>query len=481
MANKKTNKGKAQQAFLSPENYIKQKARTLPIWQCYMSDSIEMYGEGYVIVPRLHTGGNVTVGLYLVDTYCLGVKDTFYRFRCDEKEYLMLLQSIRHNMGLKEVSYEEAHNMLYGAIEFAEEAGIKPHKDFAITRYILDEDTDEIPLIEYDYGKDGKHFLVAHSNMELSKYLPLLKKNLGDKFDYVLEDGNDDEDDYYGGDDENENAENEKTEYTYKHPEYPSELKIENPIVTEILDNPDNADYLNVELTDKLLALPCESLRRDLENVILYNIGLTCDIKPDEMEEGEFIGNIGLAIVLLAEVGNEDSSIDVVLEVLRQSENFLEYHICDFGTEIISMTLYKLAHNRLDKLIAFIKEEGLVCRKKFYAIHAMRFIFMNYPEKRDEIIDIYREIINYFVDNHKRLKITNNTLNSLIVCELVDIRAKELLPEIKALYKNNMVYIFVCEGYSDVEKDINNPEEDNYVMPKDEIHERFAEIKRKIG
>ena len=58
-----------------------------------------------------------------------------------------------------ECSYEEAHNLVWGSIAYAEEAGIAPDKSFRLTQYILDEETDDVPLIEYEYGKDGKHFL----------------------------------------------------------------------------------------------------------------------------------------------------------------------------------------------------------------------------------------------------------------------------------------------------------------------------------
>ena len=62
---------------------------------------------------------------------------------------------------------------------------------------MLEEDNDEIPLIEYEYGKDGKHFLVAHSRQEANRYLPLLEKNLGEgNYDFIVEatpDFNDDE------------------------------------------------------------------------------------------------------------------------------------------------------------------------------------------------------------------------------------------------------------------------------------------------
>ena len=51
MAKKKQKKQQGQQ-FLSPEQYIKQKARTLEIGACYVSDGLETMGEGHIIVSR---------------------------------------------------------------------------------------------------------------------------------------------------------------------------------------------------------------------------------------------------------------------------------------------------------------------------------------------------------------------------------------------------------------------------------------------
>ena len=71
---------------------------------------------------------------FFLDTFCLGVKDAFY---------------------------------------FAEEAGIKPCKEYAIAQYVLEEDTEDIPLIEYEFGRDGRHFLMPEDNFELNTYLPI--------------------------------------------------------------------------------------------------------------------------------------------------------------------------------------------------------------------------------------------------------------------------------------------------------------------
>ena len=179
-------KGKQQgQQFLSPEQYLKQKARSLEIGKCYISDNFKECGEGAIFVTRLHKGGKISMAFYLVDIYCLGVKDSLYRLRMEEEE---VQEYLTHYKKMNEISYEEAHNWIYGAIAFAEEGGIEPDKSFQLTKYMLEEDTDDIPLIEYEFGKDGEHFLVCHSVQEANRYLPTLKAHLGNNVKFVIED-----------------------------------------------------------------------------------------------------------------------------------------------------------------------------------------------------------------------------------------------------------------------------------------------------
>lgn len=211
MAKKKNKKQKGQQ-FLSPEQYIRQKARTLEIGKCYVDNDLEKAGEGHIIVSRKHTGGRVSVGFYLVDIWCVGVKRSFYRLRMEDYELDEMIDS--YQLNLRECSYDEVHNWIYGAIAFAEEAGIAPDKSFNLTQYFLVEDDDDIPLMEFDFGRKGKHTLVASSNLEASRYLPLLEKNLGKgNYEYILrvdeyeDDFEEDEDEDDWDEDEDEESE----------------------------------------------------------------------------------------------------------------------------------------------------------------------------------------------------------------------------------------------------------------------------------
>jgi hypothetical protein len=149
-------KGKVIQ-MLSPENYIRQKARTLPVFECLVNTNWQESLIANVVVSRKHTNGNITAGLYLVDLACLGVKDTTWFFNIPMSEYRENLERfMTMEEGVDKIDYVLAHNIVHSGIEFADDYEFKPHKDFTgLTRYILDEDTDDIPLIEIECGVNG--------------------------------------------------------------------------------------------------------------------------------------------------------------------------------------------------------------------------------------------------------------------------------------------------------------------------------------
>lgn len=485
-------KKQKQQQFLSPEQYLKQRVRTLKIGKCYMTD-LTKYGLGHIIVTRNHTGGKVSLADYLVDIYCLGVKDSFYRLRMEDYE----VEDLIDNIDAKECTYNEAHNWVYGAIVFAEEAGIEPDKSFNLTQYMLEEDTDDIPLIEFEYGKNGKHFLVAHSQQEANKYLPLLNKNLGDgNYNIVVNatpDYDDDEtDDDFDLDNAVERLKNWKdnpmfktygpdVEYAYKHPEYPSTLTLHHSWLQDELADPDNALYLKDELIDRILALPHEELREDLENIIMYHIGLTCDDIPDDYDNGKYNGTLCTAIMLLAEVGNDTTSLDAVLEAMRQSPDFFDYHFGDSGHEVFVPTIYKLAQHKLDKLLAFAKEEGLYTYAKYQVFPAVSPIAALQPERRNEVIEWFRQVLCFATDHIAETKAFDSEMAGLLICDLVDIKAIELKKEMKALFDTNLVSLGICGKYDEVIQDMSDWRHsidiDSFVL---DIHERFEDMRRRF-
>lgn len=187
MAKKKSTK-KPQTVQLTPKKYIETKCRQLPIEKCLIG-----HKAGFVsaIIVRKMPSGNFIIGTYLLDIFCLGLKDTDFRFNVnavEAQEYINMYETTLG--GLKLTNYVEVHNYIFGAIGYAEDLGFKPNKGFALTQYILDEDDDAIEFIEYKFGRDGKPLYMPGPYDDRNKIVATLKRTVGiGNYDILFPDG----------------------------------------------------------------------------------------------------------------------------------------------------------------------------------------------------------------------------------------------------------------------------------------------------
>ena len=183
MAKKKTKRKKSSAPVvrLSPTKYIKTKARHLPIHECHITDGWEDSGLATVIVTRRQPSGNLIIGTYLVDTFCLGVKSVFYQYNATSWDYEELLERARFAQAMVPCDYVLAHNVVYGAIAFAEDLGFSPHKDFeSVAQYILEEDTDDVEFIDLEFGRNGEPVLFVNHGVNPTRYIKQLKQSVGE-------------------------------------------------------------------------------------------------------------------------------------------------------------------------------------------------------------------------------------------------------------------------------------------------------------
>lgn len=497
MAKNKKSKSRQQQPQMSPERFLREKARTLPIEKCYITSNWKEAGISQIIISRLRPSGNRVVGVFLVDTFCVGVKSVKYYTNMTEYEYAELIERFDSNLGLEEIPYDEAHNIIYGAIAFAEEGGIEPAKEFTPGQYILEEDTDDIPLIDYEFGKDGKHFLVMGPSKRDMPYFYQLKKTLGDDFKYLM--GVTEEsvessraDVEANGDDESYDAMLEglkemaeemrkqrypQEEYSYRYPPYPGVLSVENQFIVSELMDPDHYNELPREVIERILALPPDEAAEDLSRLILFEIGLTCyAINDDTIEELE---NTGLlhAILILTQLSSE-KGLKAILEILRQNSDFADYHFGDLAPEILHPALYACGLNRVSEIEDYINEPGLDNYLKSEAFSALTMIAILHPERREEIIEVFRRILHSWVTKLPIQKSCDGMLAGLFMSNLIDLRASELIPEIKAVFATGCVDKAVAGDCAQVVKEIKQgwPDvSDKYKFP--DIYSQYSRLK----
>jgi hypothetical protein len=180
----KKNKPAPQQVMPIGKNYVVKSGRSLPIISCKMNETA---GLNSFVITRQIPNGNFIVGSYMVDVYCLGLKNTMYKININREEYEDFMDHLEYSLsGLEDCDYAIAHNWIYGGIAYAEDLGFKPNADFNISKYILEDDTEDIPLIEFEFGHNGKPMYVSGPFDDPSKIIATLRRNIGEgNFDFM--------------------------------------------------------------------------------------------------------------------------------------------------------------------------------------------------------------------------------------------------------------------------------------------------------
>lgn len=128
-----------------------------PVYECWMPENLWGLGLGNIVISRKNHQGDIAVAVFMVDVYCLGVKDCFARVGGFE-EYENFLQRIaRVHDQLQRIEPSYAATLILQLVHYAQNIGFKPHADFIKISKMLN----NIPLDEaltFSFGKEGKPF-----------------------------------------------------------------------------------------------------------------------------------------------------------------------------------------------------------------------------------------------------------------------------------------------------------------------------------
>lgn len=153
-------------------------------------------GLAQVLVVRHDESGLVDFAFFLVDFWCLGVKDTFHENDVPVAEFNNLLQERLPEDFQERIHPACAKKLIEGAISYAEQFGFSPCRDFRKSRKILSPIDASICPTEFSFGRDGKPCYVEgtlDTPERVDKVLSILEAHCGlDGFTY--EPFDDDED-----------------------------------------------------------------------------------------------------------------------------------------------------------------------------------------------------------------------------------------------------------------------------------------------
>lgn len=129
-----------------------------PIQECKVLKNLKEIGISPVYVVRELNKSSYVLISYLVDFWCLGVKDTIIKFGVSKKD---LIRIYSMSPGLVSVSYEDARSLILGAIDFAKAIDIAPHSSWNgipssfIEAHLAYEKN-------FSCGREGMHYYISN-------------------------------------------------------------------------------------------------------------------------------------------------------------------------------------------------------------------------------------------------------------------------------------------------------------------------------
>lgn len=434
---KEKKKKKQTRAPLTSDTYMRKVMRTLPVDKCYVNSDWAEQGMAHVVIVRRRPDGKFAMAVYLVDTYCLGVKDAFWRTSLVKAELDAMIKNFEERIGIEECDYATAHNLILGAIEFAEEGGIKPCKEWIYGQYGLDEDTDDIPLIEFDYGVNGKHCLNTYTRKEGAKYIPMLRSALGDDF-------------YVRFEDELPQLDS-MPEEEYSDPEgveYPTEFNLTHPEIAEILCSKDNIMFVPVDEMARIAAIDRDELLADLEQLAMYELGKVAELKPAYDEEPEEAAVFHIVTILNSLA--DSRGLDTLLAILRVPQDTLDYYFGDTAPHLFASAISNCSEGRLADLESFLNEPGRTWYNRSMVLDAMEMLRQ---KGNKEVNEIVRRQLESMAARVTELKSADAQYAGFVCIQAMNTGDRSMLPLIKELYDNNLIAPGVCGDYEKVEED----------------------------
>jgi hypothetical protein len=149
------------------------RATQYPVYECHINAGWKEQGLSTVYIVRQLPNLQFILGSYLIDTLCLGLKNTF----CNANLPYSSIQNLLNKTPMKmiNVEYEDARSIILGGIEFAHKWGFEPNRDWEDSKYIVEA---ELPFNQkFKFGQDGKPVFIPGPNDNPGEILSKLKRH----------------------------------------------------------------------------------------------------------------------------------------------------------------------------------------------------------------------------------------------------------------------------------------------------------------
>jgi hypothetical protein len=158
--------------------------------EAYRNAQLFESGIGYVLVARWRGAHEVELGVFLIDSHCLGVKDAFYT-RLGQSEYQTnALERMIPAEDRMAISPATARKLVEAAVAYARGLGFAPHPDHKKACRVFGGIDPGDSTEEFVFGSEGKPLYVQgphDSPAMVQRIMRQLQTRCGsDGFHYIL-------------------------------------------------------------------------------------------------------------------------------------------------------------------------------------------------------------------------------------------------------------------------------------------------------
>ena len=164
-------------------------AAGMPLHECLIPRVLYDQGIGNVVISRRMPNGDIAAGFFLVDIYCLGVKNCFFAV-IPPGVYAQRIDKLVQSERAEHAEPACTVKLIKDAVTYAEGLGFHPHRDYLTTKGIFGSIDPATCRKEFEFGKDGKPLYISGPNeteADSERIIATLTRKLGpDGFHYMV-------------------------------------------------------------------------------------------------------------------------------------------------------------------------------------------------------------------------------------------------------------------------------------------------------
>jgi hypothetical protein len=158
------------------------RAADAPIQHCFPSESVFDIGMGTLVLARGATRHHFAFSVFLIDTFCLGIKDVMFE-SVESEVFEMYMKVTDAGSPMVSVDPSYARKLLRDLAAWSQSIGFAPHPDFAAVERMFGDVSADASDAVFRFGRDGKPVYIPGPNDTvhlIQRRIEQLQKYLGD-------------------------------------------------------------------------------------------------------------------------------------------------------------------------------------------------------------------------------------------------------------------------------------------------------------